>query len=39
MIMVRGKAADVKRFADSMQKLKGVLHAALSMSSTGQGVG
>lgn len=37
MIMVRGKAVDVKRFADSMQKLKGVLHAVLSMSSTGYG--
>jgi CopG family nickel-responsive transcriptional regulator len=38
MIMVRGKAGDVKLFSDSMKKLKGVLHAALSMSSTGHGV-
>jgi CopG family nickel-responsive transcriptional regulator len=38
MIMVRGKAADVKRLADSMKNLKGVLHAVLSMSSTGHGV-
>lgn len=38
MIMVRGKASEVKRLADSMKNLKGVLHAALSMSSTGHGV-
>ncbi len=38
MIMVRGKALDVKRLADELRKPKGVLHAALSMSSTGHGV-
>jgi len=39
MIMLRGKAAEVQKLADSMRQLKGVLHAALSMSSTGHGVG
>jgi len=38
MIMVRGKASDIQGLADSLRKFKGVLHAALSMGSTGQGV-
>jgi CopG family nickel-responsive transcriptional regulator len=32
MIMVRGKASDIRALADLMRAQKGVLHAALSMS-------
>jgi CopG family nickel-responsive transcriptional regulator len=32
MIMVRGRAADIRGLADLMRSQKGVLHAALSMS-------
>ncbi len=35
MIMVRGKAANVQELADLMRSRKGVLHAALSMSTAG----
>jgi CopG family transcriptional regulator, nickel-responsive regulator len=35
MIMVRGKAARIRRLADEMNKERGVLHAALSMATTG----
>jgi len=35
MIMIRGKAADIRALADLMRSQKGVLHAALSMSTTG----
>ena len=38
MIMLRGKAGDVKRLADSLKRMKGVLHAALSMSGVGRGI-
>ena len=38
MIMVRGRAGDLTRLADALRQLKGVLHAALSMSSTGRDV-
>ncbi len=38
MVMVRGKASQLKSLSDEMGKLKGVLHSALSMSSTGKGV-
>jgi CopG family nickel-responsive transcriptional regulator len=34
-ILVKGPAGDLQHMADELRKLKGVLHAALSMSSTG----
>ncbi|MBI5243028.1 MAG: nickel-responsive transcriptional regulator NikR [Elusimicrobia bacterium] len=36
MIMVRGKAAAIQQLADLLRAQKGVLHAALSMSTTGK---
>lgn len=36
MIMLRGRAGRLRRFADRLRRQKGVLHAALSMSSTGR---
>ena len=36
MIMLRGKAKGLKKMANSMKKLRGVLHAELSMSTTGE---
>jgi CopG family transcriptional regulator, nickel-responsive regulator len=36
MIMMRGKPEVLRTLADGMKKLKGVLHAALSVSSTGK---
>jgi len=36
MIMVKGKAADIRELADLMRSQKGVLHAALSMSTAGK---
>lgn len=36
MILVKGKAGRVKQIADLLRQHKGVLHAALSMSSTGK---
>ena len=35
MIMVRGRASELRELASELQKQKGVLHAALSMSATG----
>jgi CopG family nickel-responsive transcriptional regulator len=35
VVMVRGKAQEIRGLADRMQRLKGMLHLALSMSSTG----
>lgn len=35
MIMVRGKAERIRTLADGLRQMKGVLHATLSMSSTG----
>lgn len=35
MIMVRGKPARIQRLADEMGKQRGVLHASLSMATTG----
>lgn len=35
MIMVRGKAARIQQLADEMGKQRGVLHASLSMATTG----
>jgi len=36
MIMVKGRAKRINELCDSLQQLKGVLHAALSMTSTGK---
>ena len=36
MIMVKGKAVDIRHLYDHMRQEKGVLHAAISLSSTGQ---
>ncbi len=36
VIMVKGKAEDVRKLADQMRQQKGVLHADLSMTSTGK---
>lgn len=36
MIMMRGKPEVLRTLADGMKKLKGVLHAALAVSSTGK---
>ena len=36
MIMVRGDAKTVRRLADALRQQKGVLHGALSMSTTGE---
>lgn len=36
MIMVRGSAARVRQITDSLRQQRGVLHAALTMSSTGE---
>ncbi|MBZ0135181.1 MAG: nickel-responsive transcriptional regulator NikR [Planctomycetes bacterium] len=38
MIMMRGKPEVLRTLADGIRKLKGVLHAALSVSSTGKGL-
>lgn len=35
MIMVQGKASLIRNMAEAMRKQKGILHVALSMSSTG----
>jgi len=35
VIMVRGNASSIRELADRLQRLKGVLHLALSTSSTG----
>ena len=36
MIMVKGKADQIRKIADLLGRQKGVLHASLSMSSTGK---
>ena len=36
MIMVRGRAQQIRELTDSLRQQKGVLHATLSMSSTGK---
>ncbi len=36
MIMVKGKAVEIRHLFDHMRQEKGVLHAALSLSSTGK---
>lgn len=39
MIMARGQAKQIRAIADSLRQQKGVLHATLSMSSTGAKLG
>ena len=39
MIMVRGEASELRQMAAELQRQKGVLHAALSMSATGAELG
>jgi CopG family nickel-responsive transcriptional regulator len=36
VIVVKGRAADIKDLADQLRQQKGVLHSALSVSSTGK---
>ena len=36
--LMRGKASELKHLADNLQRRKGVLHAAVSMSTTGEGL-
>jgi CopG family transcriptional regulator, nickel-responsive regulator len=36
VILVRGRAGQIRAIADGLQKQKGVLHGGLSMSSTGK---
>jgi CopG family nickel-responsive transcriptional regulator len=36
MIMMRGRADQIRTLTDALRQLKGVLHATLSMSSTGR---
>ena len=36
VIVVKGRALDIKKLADLLHQQKGVLHAALSVSSTGK---
>lgn len=38
IIAVRGKSGEVRKLADILKSMKGVKHAALSMSTTGRGV-
>ena len=38
IIAVKGNARDVKKLSDSLKSVKGVKHAALSMSSTGKDI-
>ncbi|MCA8915619.1 MAG: nickel-responsive transcriptional regulator NikR [Planctomycetes bacterium] len=38
MIMMRGKPDVLRELTDGMRKLKGVMHAAFALSSTGKGI-
>ena len=38
VIIIRGRAGAIQRLADELRQQKGVLHAALSMSTTGKGM-
>ncbi len=38
-VMMRGRASELREVADLMRRQKGVLHAALSMSAVGPGLG
>jgi CopG family nickel-responsive transcriptional regulator len=39
MIMVRGKAGDIRHLFDHLRREKGVLHAAISLGSAGEKLG
>jgi len=39
MILMKGKANDIREMADLLRQQKGVVHAALSISSTGKNLG
>ena len=39
IIVVKGRAGDIRRLHDRLQALKGVKHAALSMTTTGKKIG
>lgn len=38
MIMLRGRGRGIRDFADAVRRERGVLHAALAMSTTGRGI-
>lgn len=38
VIIIRGKASEIQHIADELRQQKGVLHAALSMSTTGEDI-
>jgi CopG family transcriptional regulator, nickel-responsive regulator len=38
VIIIRGKASEIQHIADELRQQKGVLHAALSMSTTGKDI-
>jgi CopG family transcriptional regulator, nickel-responsive regulator len=38
VIIIRGKASEIQHIADELRQQKGVLHAALSMSTTGENI-
>jgi len=38
MILTKGKASEIREMTDLLRQQKGVLHAALSVSSTGKGL-
>ncbi|MCY3021585.1 MAG: nickel-responsive transcriptional regulator NikR [Planctomycetota bacterium] len=38
VIIIRGRAGEIRHIADELRQQKGVLHAALSMSTTGKGI-
>jgi CopG family nickel-responsive transcriptional regulator len=39
MIMTRGKPSTLRKLADGMRRMRGVMHAALAVSSTGRELG
>ena len=36
MLLIKGRAAELKTLSDSLRQLKGVIHASISLSSTGR---
>jgi len=38
-IIMKGRAGEIRKLADGLRRQKGVLHAALALSSTGKGLG
>ena len=38
VVIIRGRAGEIRHIADALRRQKGVLHAALSMSTTGRGM-